>query len=63
MIINGLERAPELNGKVGVVIGVDSKTGRYLIDVEGCQGTRRIKRCNILARSDLGDDSDYTADA
>ena len=63
MIINGLERAPELNGKVGVVIGVDSKTGRYLIDVEGCQGTRRIKRCNILAMSDLGDDSDYTADA
>ena len=40
VIINGLERAPELNGKVGVVNGVDSKTGRYIIDVEGCQGTR-----------------------
>ena len=63
VIINGLERAPELNGKVGVVNGVDSKTGRYIIDVEGCQGTRRIKRCNILAMSDLGDDSDYNADA
>ena len=63
VIINGLERALEPNGKVGVVIGVDSKTSRYIIDVEGCQGTRRIKRCNILAMSDLGDDTDYTADA
>jgi len=60
VIIEGLQKAPELNGKLGVVVGFDSTTERYMIDMESCQGTKRIKRCNLLAMSDLGDDDSDT---
>jgi len=52
--IDGLTSAPELNGRIGCVLGFDSCSGRYKIDVEGC-GAKRIKRCNLLIEEDVGD--------
>ena len=62
VIIDGLLKASELNGRVGVVVGFDSSAGRYKVEVEGCQDTKRIKRCNLLGVSHLADDSDNNAD-
>ena len=62
VIIDGLLKASELNGKVGVVVDFDSSSGRYKVELEGSQDTKRIKRCNLLGVSDLADDYDYNAD-
>ncbi len=52
--IDGLTSAPELNGRIGCVLGFDSCSGRYKIDVEGF-GPKRIKRCNLLIEEDVED--------
>ena len=52
--IDGLTSAPELNGRIGCVLGFDSCSGRYEIDVEGF-GAKRIKRCNLLIEEDVED--------
>ena len=52
VILDGLEKAPELNGQVGIVIGFESKSDHYTVQMEG-QGTKRIKRCHMFVEKDL----------
>ena len=39
--------ALELNGKTGHVVMFHSDKGRYEVSVEGCPGTKAIKRANL----------------
>jgi hypothetical protein len=39
--------AAELNGKIGRVVTFHPEKGRYEVSVEGCQGTKAIKRPNL----------------
>jgi hypothetical protein len=54
VFLTGLVKMPALNGSMGVVTGYDLKSERYIVEVER-HGTKRFKRCNLVADSDLDD--------
>ena len=61
VILQGLEKAPALNGMLGFVTSLDSNSGRYIVNVEG-HGIKRFERCNLIVEVDIDDKEDDESD-
>lgn len=50
MLIGGLDKAVELNGKVAVVFGFDQSAGRYIVELENGGGQKRVRIENLTSK-------------
>ena len=48
VVLVGIKSQPELNGKTGVVEGVDAEKGRYTIAVDGDKKRKNLKPANLV---------------
>ena len=57
VVIAGLTSSPELNGMSGYILGLDGRSGRFMVEIEGV-GSKRIKGSNLLYDEDCEFDED-----
>jgi hypothetical protein len=61
--VRGLQKQPELNGALGVVRGLNAKTGRHMVLLERTGSTVNIKAVNLEPLDDGGLEDDVDDDS